>query len=56
MQTAYPRFSVWKENIPSIAKKSDFCMMWMNSIQQSEQQKTREQRRQFLLNQICFAS
>ena len=44
------------ENIPSIAKKADFCMKWMDSIQKLDELKTREDRRQFLLNLICFAS
>src|SRR6202790_577306 len=44
------------ENIPSISKKADFCMKWMDSIQQLEQLETREHRRQFLLNLICFAA
>lgn len=44
------------ENIPSIAKKADFCMKWMDSIQQLDRLETLEQRRQFLLNLICFAS
>lgn len=44
------------ENIPSIAKKADFCMKWMDSIQQLDRLETRAQRREFLLNLICFAS
>lgn len=44
------------ENIPSIAKKADFCMKWMDSIQQLDQLETREHRKQFLLNLICFAT
>jgi ribonucleoside-diphosphate reductase beta chain len=44
------------ENIPSISKKADFCMKWMDSIQQLDQLETREHRRQFLLNLICFAA
>lgn len=44
------------ENIPSIAKKAAFCMQWMDSIQQLDQLETREHRRQFLLNLICFAA
>ena len=44
------------ENIPSIAKKAQFCMKWIDSIQQLDHIETREQRRQFLLNMICFAS
>src|ERR1700712_1560397 len=44
------------ETIPSIQKKAEFCMKWMDSIQQLEHLETREHRRQFLLNLICFAS
>jgi ribonucleoside-diphosphate reductase beta chain len=44
------------ENIPSISKKADFCMKWIDSIQQLDRIETREQRRQFLLNLICFAT
>lgn len=44
------------ENIPSIAKKAQFCMKWIDSIQKLDRIETREQRRQFLLNMICFAS
>jgi len=44
------------ENIPSIHKKADFCMRWMDSIQKLDHLETMEHRRQFLLNLICFAS
>jgi len=44
------------ENIPSVAKKADFCMKWMDSIQALDRLETREHRRQFLLNLICFAA
>src|SRR6202011_2595251 len=44
------------ENIPSISKKADFCMKWMDSIQELDHLETREHRRQFLLNLICFAA
>jgi len=44
------------ENIPSIAKKAGFCMKWMDSIQKLDQLESREHRRQFLLNLICFAA
>ena len=44
------------ENIPSIAKKADFCMKWMDSIQGLSQLETHDHRRQFLLNLICFAA
>lgn len=44
------------ENIPSIAKKAEFCMKWMDSIQHVEHITTREHRRHFLLNLICYAT
>lgn len=44
------------ENIPSISKKADFCMKWMDSIQDLDQLATREHRKQFLLNLVCFAA
>ena len=44
------------ENIPSIQKKAAFCMKWMDSIQKLDQLETRHQRREFLLNLICFAA
>lgn len=43
------------ENIPSISKKADFCMKWMDSIQQLDELRTAAHQRQFLLNLICFA-
>ncbi len=43
------------DNIPSIAKKAEFCMKWMDSIQNLDTLETDEHRRQFLLNLICFA-
>lgn len=44
------------ENIPSIKKKADFCMKWIDSIQNMGQLHTAEHRKRFLLNLICFAS
>ena len=44
------------DNIPSISKKADFCMKWMDSIQNLDTLETDEHRRQFLLNLICFAT
>ena len=44
------------ENIPAIKKKADFCFKWIDSIQDMKRIETRDQRRQFLLNQICFAA
>ncbi|NYF80286.1 ribonucleotide-diphosphate reductase subunit beta [Granulicella arctica] len=43
------------ENIPSITKKANFCMKWMDSIQQLDELRTPEEQRQFVLNLICFA-
>ncbi len=43
------------ENIPSIAKKAQFCMKWMDSIQKLDELHTPDEQRQFLLNIICFA-
>ncbi|GAB3028033.1 ribonucleotide-diphosphate reductase subunit beta [Oleiagrimonas citrea] len=44
------------ETIPSIRAKGDFCFKWMDSVQQLDRLETREHRRQFLLNLICFAA
>ncbi|MEW9622877.1 ribonucleotide-diphosphate reductase subunit beta [Rhodanobacter geophilus] len=44
------------ENIPSIRAKGEFCFKWIDSIQGLQKLQTREQRRQFLLNLICFAA
>src|SRR3954451_20364634 len=42
-------------NIPSITKKTQFCMRWMDSIQELSELRTANDRRQFLLNLVCFA-
>jgi ribonucleoside-diphosphate reductase beta chain len=44
------------ENIPSIAKKAEFCLKWLDSISGLKRLETREHRKQFLLNLICFAA
>ena len=44
------------ENIPSIRQKGAFCFKWIDSIQGLGRLETRGQRRQFLLNLICFAA
>lgn len=44
------------ENIPSIHAKADFCMRWMDTIENLDRLETREHRRAFLLNLICFAA
>ena len=43
------------ENIPSIKRKAEFCFKWIDSLQDVQRIETREQRRQFLLNMVCFA-
>lgn len=42
-------------NIPSIKKKADFCFKWIDSIQDLKEIRTVQERRQFLLNLICFS-
>lgn len=44
------------ETIPSIRAKADFCFKWMSSLDDVEALETRDQRRKFLLNLICFAA
>lgn len=44
------------ENIPSIRRKAEFCMRWLNHTQHLQALNTREERRAFLLNLICFAA
>ena len=44
------------DNIPSIKKKAEFCFKWIESIYSLERTETKEQKKQFLLNLICFAS
>ena len=44
------------ENIPSIRAKAEFCFKWMNSIEGLDRIETKEQRKEFLLNLICFAT
>jgi ribonucleoside-diphosphate reductase beta chain len=44
------------ENIPSIRRKADFCFRWIDSLHDLRSLQTREDRRAFLLNLICFAA
>lgn len=44
------------DNIASIRNKAGFCFKWMDSLQDLGRLETRAHRRQFLLNQICFAA
>ncbi len=43
------------ETIPSIRRKADFCFKWIDSIQALDKIHTADERRNFLLNLICFA-
>ncbi len=44
------------DNIPSIRHKAEFCFKWIDNIQNLKSLDTKEERRQFLLNMICFAT
>lgn len=44
------------ENIPSIRRKAEFCLRWMESVKDGEVLDTQAQRKRFLLNLICFAA
>src|SRR6476659_5297416 len=44
------------ENIPSIKTKADFCLKWIDSINELDSLNSREDRKRFLLNLICFAA
>src|SRR5215470_1484834 len=44
------------ENIPSIRKKAEFCLKWIDTIQDLERLDSKDDRRKFLLNLICFAT
>lgn len=44
------------ESIPAIRHKAEFCFRWIDSIATLDRIETREQRRRFLLNLICFAT
>jgi ribonucleoside-diphosphate reductase beta chain len=44
------------ENIPSIARKAEFCFKWIDSIDSLRKLRTPADRRSFLLNLICFAA
>ncbi|NUT44334.1 MAG: ribonucleotide-diphosphate reductase subunit beta [Thermoactinospora sp.] len=44
------------ENIPSIRDKADFCFKWIDSLGDLRELRSREDRRAFLLNLICFAA
>jgi ribonucleoside-diphosphate reductase beta chain len=44
------------ETIPSVQKKAAFCMRWLDSVQGLGRLESRDDRRRFLLNLICFAA
>jgi len=44
------------ENIPSIRRKAEFCLRWIDSIQSLERIESDADRRRFLLNLTCFAA
>ena len=44
------------ENIPSIARKAQFCFRWIDSVFDLPRLGTADDRRRFLLNLICFAA
>ena len=44
------------ETIPSIRRKAEFCLKWMDSVHALDGLTTRADRRRFLLNLVCFAA
>ncbi len=44
------------ENIPSIRRKAEFCFRWIDSLGTLSSLQSRDDRRAFLLNLICFAA
>jgi ribonucleoside-diphosphate reductase beta chain len=44
------------DNIPSIRRKAGFCFRWIDSVFDLRELSTRDDRRAFLLNLICFAA
>ncbi|MFI6732534.1 ribonucleotide-diphosphate reductase subunit beta [Nonomuraea sp. NPDC050451] len=44
------------DHIPSIRDKAEFCFKWIDSINALQRLETRDDRRRFLLNLICFAA
>src|SRR5690606_14232666 len=43
------------DNIPSIRKKAQFCLKWIDSIDGLDELRTAADRKKFLLNLVCFA-
>jgi ribonucleoside-diphosphate reductase beta chain len=43
------------ENVPSIRRKAEFCFKWIDSLASLDSLDSRDDRRAFLLNLVCFA-
>ncbi|MFN0120234.1 MAG: ribonucleotide-diphosphate reductase subunit beta [Blastocatellia bacterium] len=43
-------------NIPSIHTKAEYCLKWMDGINDLDMLRTRDDRRRFLLNLICYSA
>lgn len=43
-------------NVPAIARKAKFCQRWIDSVFALDRLQSRQERREFLLNLICFAA
>jgi ribonucleoside-diphosphate reductase beta chain len=43
------------ENVPSIRRKAEFCFKWIDSLASLDSLDSRDDRRSFLLNMVCFA-
>ena len=44
------------ETIPSIRRKAEFCLRWLDSVHDMRSLDSREMRQRFLLNIVCFAA
>ncbi len=44
------------ESIPSIRQKGEFCFKWIDSLENIDRIESKEDRKKFLLNLICFAT
>ncbi|HUC15314.1 MAG TPA: ribonucleotide-diphosphate reductase subunit beta [Acidimicrobiales bacterium] len=44
------------EHVPSIKAKAEFCFRWMGAIKDLDELRSAPDRRQFVLNLICFAA
>jgi len=43
-------------NIPSLKQKADFCFKWMDSISKLDKLETKANRKDFLMNLVCYAA